>query len=83
MGWFGRIIVGGLMVVAGFMMVKHSTWLVYNVMRVPWAEKWLRSSHNFYRLLGVIVIFLGFLVMTNMFDAFLGATLGRLLGAKQ
>jgi len=82
MGWFGRILVGGAMVAVGYVLVRYANWFVYNVMRVPWAEKWLRSSHNFYRLLGIIVIFFGMLVMTNMFDPFMQATLGRLFAPK-
>ncbi len=83
MGWIGRIIVGGLLVFVGYLFVRHATWFVYNVMRIPWAEKWLRSSHNFYRLFGIILIFIGMLVMTNLWDSFLMATLGRLLGANK
>lgn len=37
------------------------------------------GTRLFYKLLGTIVVIIGFLVMTNLWDAFLGATLGSLL----
>lgn len=80
MDWVIRISIGTAMAFVGFQFVRKSSWLVYNVGRVPFAEKYLGSSHTFYKILGVIAIFFGFLVMTNLMGGFIMGTIGRLFG---
>lgn len=43
---------------------------------VDWAERHLGGSRLFYKLLGIVLILLGLIVATNMWDALLNATLG-------
>jgi len=80
MDWVLRIFWGSIMVGIGFQFVRKSAWLVYNIGRVSFAEKYLGNSHIFYKILGIIAIFLGFLVMTNLLGGFIMGTIGRLFG---
>ncbi len=48
---------------------------------VAWAEEHLGTSGGtrlFYKLLGLIGIFIGFIVLTNMWQGFLMATIGKI-----
>lgn len=69
-----RIIIGFLMVGIGFLFVWKSEWLLYNVGRNDWAEQKLSGgSRFFYKLVGIGVIFVGFLVITNIHTSILTA----------
>jgi len=51
---------------------------------MDWADKYLGSSRFAYKLIGILACIIGFLVITDLWSAFLGATLGQLLpGAKK
>jgi hypothetical protein len=48
---------------------------------IAWAEEHLGSSGGsrlMYKLVGIVFIFIGFLLITGQFTGFLGATLGRI-----
>ena len=45
---------------------------------VDWAEQHLGGSRMFYKLLGVVVCLIGFIVATDLWDAFFAATIGKL-----
>lgn len=80
MTWLWNILGGGAAVFIGYLFIRHSNWMVYNIGRVPFAEKYLGSTHMFYKILGLIVIFFGFLAMTGMLGGFVMGTLGGLFG---
>lgn len=80
MSWVSNILWGGLAVGAGYALLRYSSWMVYNIGRVPFAEKYLGSTHLFYKILGLIVIFFGFLQMTGMLGGFIMGTFGKLFG---
>lgn len=68
-------ILGGLILIAlGTLMVMYTEWLLKNFGRVNWFEKNLGAeggSRLGYKLLGVIVIFIGLLMATGMIDGFM------------
>jgi hypothetical protein len=75
-----RILIGLALVAGGFYFV----WKTENVLgffgSVDWAEQHLGGggSRLFYKLLGIVIILIGFIVATNMWNAFMEATLGSL-----
>jgi hypothetical protein len=75
-------VIGGLIVVAiGVSMVFKTESYLGFFGRVPWAEEKLGyegGSRLFYKLLGVLIIFVGLMLATNLFGGFLIATIGRL-----
>jgi hypothetical protein len=77
----GRVIVGLLFAIAGALMVIKSEWFYQNFGSISWAEEHLGSSGGsrfMYKLIGIAFIFIGFTLVTNMFNAILMATIGRL-----
>ena len=63
------IILGIFIVIAGFMLTWKSEWLLKNFGRVRWAEKHLAlegGTRLFYKSIGIIIIILGFSVMTGL-----------------
>ena len=69
------------MVLLGVVFVIKSEWLLANFGSIAWAQQHLGSeggSRLFYKLLGLIFIFVGMLLVTNLMNVFLMATLGRL-----
>jgi len=70
----------GLGVIAfGVILVLKTEWLVQNFGRVEWAERYLGyegGTRIFYKLFGVILIIISFLVMAGVFDQFLVGTFG-------
>lgn len=78
MNIFLRVLIG--LVVAGvgaFMVIRTEAFLGF-FGTVDWAERKLGSSRLFYKLLGILICFIGFMVATNLWNAFLEATLGGL-----
>jgi hypothetical protein len=72
---------GILAVVAGALLVIKSEWFYENFGSIAWAEEHLGSSGGsrlMYKLVGIVFIFIGFLLITGQFTGFLGATLGRI-----
>ena len=61
-----RYVIGLLVIAVGFMLVWKADWIVNNFGRVNWAEKYLGydgGSRLFWKLMGLIVIFLSMLYM--------------------
>ena len=72
---------GILATAAGITLVIKSTWFYENFGSIAWAEEHLGSSGGsrlMYKLIGLIMIFIGFLLITGQFGGFLGATLGKI-----
>ncbi len=81
MGVIGRIIGGLVLVGIGFLFVWKSEALLQNIGAIAWAEDKLGSmggTRMFYKLLGLVIIFIGFMVMTGLFGGFVLGTVGRL-----
>ena len=49
---------------------------------VEWAERHLGGTWMFYKLLGVVISLIGFIVATDLWDALLAATLGKLFSVR-
>lgn len=77
-----NILVGIIIIVIGALMVLKAEWLLQNFGRMDFFEKYLGSdggSRLGYKLVGIIAIFVGTLVMTNMIGGFLMWALSPIL----
>ena len=73
--------IGIVCVGIGILLVLKSDWFLYNFGTIPWAEEHLGTSGGsrlMYKFIGIIAIFIGFLLVTNMFNDFLMGTVGKL-----
>ncbi len=78
-----NIILGLVIVIAGFLLVWKTEWIVINFGSVYWAEKHLGTEGGtriFYKLLGIIIIVIGYSVMTNLLQPFLFNKLSPFFG---
>ena len=82
---FVRILIGLVIAGAGTFFVLKTTAVLDTFGSVDWAEQKLGGggSRLFYKLLGIVFILIGFIVMTDMWNAFLEATLGSFLTPPQ
>ena len=81
-----KILLGIILVIIGFLFVAKSEWLLNNFGRIGFFEEHLGTeggSRLGYKLIGLFVIFIGFLVSTNMIGGFLGWILSPLLKYNQ
>jgi len=72
----GQIILGIVGIIVGTMMVAKSEWLLSAFGRVNWAEAHLGTEGGtriFYKLLGLITIFVSLLIMTGTVEGVLMA----------
>ncbi len=79
-------ILGGLLCVAiGFLIVWKTRKIIDNFGTIDWAQEHLGGggSSLMYKCIGIVIILIGFLWITNLGQAFLEATLGQLSGFKQ
>ena len=70
------------MLAVGFAVVLKTEWIIQNVGTNDWAEMKMGTfggSRMMYKLLGLVLIFLGFLIAFDMSDALMNATFGRLV----
>ena len=83
MGFILRILLGLVIVVVGAFFVIKTRTIMDFFGSVDFAEKYLGGggTNLFYKLLGIVFCLLGFLIATNMWTAFLQATLGSLFPA--
>lgn len=61
-----RYVIGILLIGVGMLIVWKANWLAENLGRIEWAERHLSSdggTQMFYKLVGVLVIFIAFLMM--------------------
>lgn len=81
----GRVIIGLLVVGVGFLAVRYANWIVANFGSMAWAEKHLGigGSRLGWRLIGIGIILVGFLVTTNMATALVWLVFGRLFRGLQ
>lgn len=72
---------GILAVVAGAVLIIKAEWFYENFGTIAWAEEHLGGSGGsrlMYKLVGLTMIFFGFLIVTGQFTDFLGATVGKI-----
>ncbi|MFH1866551.1 MAG: hypothetical protein ABIJ81_00475 [Patescibacteria group bacterium] len=72
----GGFILGLIISFIGFLLVWKSEWLMVNFGRIPWAEEHLGAeggSRIFFKLLGILIIILGFGIMTNIWQPIMQA----------
>ena len=77
-----RIIIGIILIVAGFLMTWKTSDLVGFTGQSTWAEAHLGTeggTYLMYKLIGIGLIILGLLAVTGLYQGFLEATVGRLL----
>lgn len=81
MNIFLRILIGLAIAGGGAYMVLKTETILGFFGTVDWAEQKLGGggSRLFYKLLGIIICFVGFMVATNLWNAFLEATLGSII----
>jgi hypothetical protein len=63
-----KYLVGIILIAIGFVIIWKSNWLMDNMGRVEWAEQHLGSDGGtrvFYKLIGVAIILLSFLLMSG------------------
>ncbi len=79
-----RIILGFIGVVVGALVTIKSESIYQMFGSVDWAERFLGGggSHTFYKLLGILVVLISFLVMTGLIENVLLAIFGSLLGVR-
>lgn len=73
--------VGILAIAAGIGMVIKTEWLIQNFGTSAWAEEHLGyngGSRLLYKLIGFVIILIGFLLVTGQFQAFLMNTIGKI-----
>lgn len=75
-------ILGGLALAGiGFLFVWKTEWLMQNIGTIEWAEEKLATSggtRTFYKLLGIIIIFVGLMMMSGLLGGLILGTVGRL-----
>lgn len=69
-----RIFLGLLISGMGWLMVWKTQWFLDMLGFVAWAEENLGSggTRMFYKLLGTLIIAIGFIVITNLWDRIIG-----------
>lgn len=77
-----RILFGLIAIGLGIIMVYKTPWILSMVGRIYFAEKNLGpgGSRIFFKLLGVVIILIGFLFMTNLFEPVIGGFFHRIFG---
>ena len=77
-----RILVGLVLVALGFLVVWKTHAIIDAFGTSSWADSHLGGGGTsiMYKSIGIIVILVGFMYATNLWGAFLQATLGSLFG---
>ena len=80
MAIFVRILIGLILVVVGFVIVWKTRKFIEFFGPIAWADAKLGGGGTslMYKTIGIIIIFVGFMWATNLWGAFLEATLGGL-----
>lgn len=77
----GRIILGIVVVLVGVGAVIKTEWIIQNFGTNAWAEAkfgFNGGSRLMYKCLGIIGILIGFMLITNLHQQFLMATVGKI-----
>ncbi len=81
MDWIIRILIGLVLAGVGFFFVWKTEDVLGFFGSIDWADQHLGGggSRLTYKLIGIVVILIGFIVATNMWNAFLEATIGSIV----
>ena len=72
-------LIGTLIVALGALVTWKSNWILDNFGRTRWAEKHLGGgSRIFYKLVGIAIIFLGFLIVSGLTKSILKSFMNML-----
>ncbi len=74
-------LIGALIVAAGAVLIIKTEWFYQNFGSSAWAEEHFGGAGGtrlMYKLIGLVLIFIGFLAITNMWQGFLLGTIGRI-----
>ncbi len=77
-----RYLIGTLIAVVGTAIVLKTEWIIANFGSSAWAEEKFGTSGGsriMWKVIGIILIFFGFLFITNMIQDFLMGTVGKIL----
>lgn len=79
-----RILIGTVLVIIGFIIVWKTRKFIETFGSIAWADAKLGGGGTsiMYKTIGIILIFVGFMYATNLWNAFLEATLGAALFPK-
>ncbi len=83
---FGRILIGIIILGFGFAITKYSGWMHQNFGTIGWAEAKMGSmggSRLLYKLIGIFFIFIGIMLITNLFGSFATWALSPLVNLGQ
>lgn len=72
---------GVILLAMGIGMVMKTEWLIQNFGTNAWAEEHMGfdgGSRLMYKLIGLVLIFFGFLLITGLFNGFLMGTIGKI-----
>ncbi len=77
-----RILIGIGIAVLGYFMVWKTRFFLNALGPVAWADRnlGLGGSNFFYKLLGIVIIMIGFMVITNLFDMVAGSFVASIFG---
>lgn len=77
------VIIGAFIIVLGFLMVYKPRFFVDFLGHQPWVEKIFSvyDDELAYKIIGIIIIFVGVMVMTNLIWGILGFLLSPVLNA--
>ncbi len=67
----GKFIFGIIIAAVGFLLVWKSEWLINNFGRINFAEQHLGTSGGsrlMYKIIGIIIIFVGFMIAFDLSD---------------
>lgn len=78
-----QIATGVLIVGVGVFFVMKTEVILDFFGSVDWAEQHLGGTRLFYKLLGILFIVIGLIVATDMWNAFLNATIGSIFPKPQ
>lgn len=81
---FWRIVIGLLIIVVGFFMVWKTEFFLDFIGRIEFADRLFGfegGSRLFFKLLGVLVCFIGMLIATNLIQGTLVSTIGPLFSS--
>lgn len=74
-------IIGIVAVLMGVGMVLKTEWIIENFGASAWAENKFGTAggtRTMYKLIGLLLIFIGFLLITGLFQGFLMGTIGKI-----
>jgi hypothetical protein len=72
---------GILAVALGVLLIVKTEWFCENFGSIAWAEEHLGyngGTRLMYKIIGLVFIFIGFLLVTNLFGGFIGGTIGKI-----